>query len=316
MSGGVPHARPVSFGAMYMGGEITVKQFAVAAEQAGFDSVWVGDHLVHYVDGISSLGIMAGCTERVALGTNVIVAPFRSPSVIAKAALTVAASAQRPLILGLGPGGDVPVEFSLVNADLTRRGRYTDEAIEVIRGHWSGSPFGFDGAFSRFEPVVMEPRTSTLPSVWIGGRSTAALMRAVRLGDGINPYLVSPRQVGDRFDTLRSYARDEARDLDGFTFAATTFHVSGRTIDEAFEAGYPRCGFRGVSEQQYRDFYLLGNEGEVIAGVQRYLAAGVEHLVIGCAPGHPRQLESFTATFMTLLPELRGGMAARIREDR
>ena len=63
---------------MYMGGDgITVKEFAVAAEAAGFDSVWTGDHLAHYVDGIASLGIVAGCTERVTVGSNVLVAPFR-----------------------------------------------------------------------------------------------------------------------------------------------------------------------------------------------------------------------------------------------
>lgn len=295
----------IQIGAMYMGGPFSVKEFGQAAESAGFDSVWVGDHLAHYVDGIASLGVLAGCTNSVTIGTNVIVAPFRPAPVIAKGLLTIAASAARRVVLGIGPGGDVAVEFDMAGADLRTRGAYTDEAIDCIERLWSGDEVSYDGRWSRFGPIVMEPRSAQRPEIWVGGRSDAAVRRAVRSATGFNPYLVSPEQLADRYRTLRDVALAEHRDLDGFDFAATTFHVAGRSIDEAAERGHPACGFRGVSQAHFRRSYLLGDRDDVLVSARRFLAVGVRHLVIGCAPGAEQQLGSFVEVFEDVLPELR-----------
>lgn len=298
----------VEIGAMYMGGDgLTVKEFAVATEAAGFDSVWTGDHLAHYVDGVASLGILAGCTDRVTIGSNVLVAPFRRPAVIAKGLLTVAQSAGRRVVMGIGPGGDVPIELAMAGADRSTRGRYTDEALDVIAGLWSGRPFSYAGEWNRFDEVVMEPTSGPRPDVWIGGRSTAALRRAVRRGRGYNPYLVSPEQVADRYAALRAIAAEQgiAVDSDGFDFAATTFYVPGADADDAFRRGYERVGFRGVSEQHFRRAYVLGDVDDLRRGIDAYLAIGVRHLVVGCAPGAPDQLDAFVGPCRELLDDLR-----------
>ena len=305
----------IQIGAMYMGGDgITVKEFAVAAEAAGFDSVWTGDHLAHYVDGIASLGILAGCTERVTIGSNVLVAPFRPAAVVAKAVLTTAQSARRRVVMGIGPGGDVPIEFAMAGADAATRGRYTDEALDVIAGLWSGRPFSYAGRWNRFDEVVMEPVTGPRPDVWIGGRSAAALRRAVRRGSGYNPYLVSPEQVAKRYAALRSIAVEEGVDVEGgsFDFAATTFYVPGTDAEEAFRRGFERVGFRGVSARHFRRAYLLGAAEDLRHGIDAYRAAGVGHLVIGCAPGAPGQLDSFMASFAEVLDEVRRSAPAPV----
>lgn len=302
-------ATAIEVGAMYMGGEgITVKDFARAAEAAGFDSVWTGDHLAHYVDGIASLGIVAGCTERVTIGSNVLVAPFRPAAVIAKALLTTAQSAAgRRVVMGIGPGGDVPIELAMVGADPTTRGRYTDEALDVIAGLWSGRPFSYAGRWNRFDEVLMEPTSGRRPDVWIGGRSPAALRRAVLRGGGYNPYLVSPEQVAKRYAALRDVAAAEGVEIDdgSFDYAATTFYVPGTDQEDAFRRGFHRVGFRGVSEEQFRRCYLLGDAADLRAGIEAYRAVGVRHLVVGCAPGAPRQLDAFVEPFAEVLPAVR-----------
>lgn len=299
----------IEIGAMYMGGDdLTVKDFARAAEAAGFDSVWAGDHLAHYVDGIASLGILAGCTERVTIGSNVLVAPFRPAAVVAKALLTTAHSARRRVIMGIGPGGDVPIELAMAGADGTTRGRYTDEALDVIAGLWSGRPFSYAGRWNRFDEVVMEPVAGPRPDVWIGGRSPAALSRAVRRGTGYNPYLVSPEQVADRYAALRTVATEAGRDVDepdSFDFAATTFYVPGANAEDAFRLGFDHVGFRGVSAQHFRRSYLLGDVEDLKRGVDAYLAVGVRHLVIGCAPGAAHRLDAFVAPFAEVLDDIR-----------
>jgi alkanesulfonate monooxygenase SsuD/methylene tetrahydromethanopterin reductase-like flavin-dependent oxidoreductase (luciferase family) len=296
----------VEIGAMYMGGDgITVKDFGRAAESVGFDSVWTGDHLAHYVDGIASLGILAGCTDRVTIGSNVIVVPFRPAAVVAKGLLTTIVSARRRVIMGVGPGGDVPIEFELAGADMATRGRYTDEALDVIAGLWRGEPFSYGGEWNRFADVVMAPATGPRPEVWVGGRSAASLRRAVLRGSGYNPYLVSPDQVADRYLALRELAAELGVALDGFDFAATTFYVPGSDPDHALDRGMDHDGFRGVSAEHMRRTYLLGGVDDLRRGVDAYLAAGVRHLVIGCAPGAPDQLDAYMTTTSALLADLR-----------
>jgi alkanesulfonate monooxygenase SsuD/methylene tetrahydromethanopterin reductase-like flavin-dependent oxidoreductase (luciferase family) len=129
----------------------------------------------------------------------------------------------------------------------------------------------------------------------------------VRHGRGYNPYLVSPAQVADRYAALRGVARDEGVEVDDgtFDFAATTFYVPGADAEEAFRHGFERVGFRGVSERHFRSCYLLGNEGDLRRGIDEYLAVGVRHLVVGCAPGAPGQLDAFLEPFATVLDDVR-----------
>jgi alkanesulfonate monooxygenase SsuD/methylene tetrahydromethanopterin reductase-like flavin-dependent oxidoreductase (luciferase family) len=296
---------------MFMGGSrFSVKDFAISAERTGFDSVWVGDHVAHYVDGLASLGIIAGCTDEVTIGTNVIVLPFRPAAVVAKAALTVAgASPRRRVVLGVGPGGDVPHEFAMTGADVSTRGRYADEALDVIRRLWSERPCTYHGRWNRFDGVTMLPADGPRPDIWVGGRSVAALRRAVRFGTGYNPYLVSPSQVAERYAQLRVVAAAEGVGLDGFEFAASTFCVPGRDEDEAYERAAAAGGFQHMSEDRFRRMYALGDAATVLARLREYVAVGVRHLVVGCAPGAPDQLVEFSALFRELLPELRRGGA-------
>src|SRR6478609_7061785 len=81
---------PVQIGAQCMGDPGGPKAFAVRAEAAGFDSVWCGDHVGHIVDGLTALGCFAGATERITIGVNVIVVPYRPAAIVAKALSTIA----------------------------------------------------------------------------------------------------------------------------------------------------------------------------------------------------------------------------------
>jgi alkanesulfonate monooxygenase SsuD/methylene tetrahydromethanopterin reductase-like flavin-dependent oxidoreductase (luciferase family) len=188
---------------------------------------------------------------------------------------------------------------------VTSRGRYADEALDVIRRLWSERPCTYHGRWNRFEAVTMLPADGPRPDVWVGGRSPAALRRAVRFGTGYNPYLVSPSQVAERYGELRAIAAGEGVALDGFEFAASTFCVPGRDEDEAYERAAKAGGFRNMSEERFRRMYALGDATAVLARLREYVAVGVRHLVVGCAAGAPDQLVEFTALFRELLPELR-----------
>jgi probable F420-dependent oxidoreductase len=163
---------------------------ARAADELGFRALWTSDHLLapstlpqfaRVFEPLMSLAFVASITQRVRLGTSVIVLPMRSPFVVAKQAATLDVLSNGRLILGIGVGSFAD-EYTNVHADFRTRGARIDEMIALFRHLWSGRRTSFTGRFYGFEDGVFDPlpvQGESLPLL-IGGRSDAALRRAGR----------------------------------------------------------------------------------------------------------------------------------------
>jgi len=304
----------IEVGAMYMGGAASPKEFGQAIEAAGFDSLWAGDHILHYVDGVATLGIFAGATSKIPLGTSVIVAPFRPGAVIAKAVLTASWAAKRQITVGIGPGGDVPLEFAVVGNDPKVRGAWTNEAVEIMQLFWGakGQPVSYEGRFAKFQNAVMDrggnhTYDGPAPKIWAGGRSEASLKRTVKYASGYLPYLIDPRQLKDRVARLKQLCDEADRDFSEITIAVTTFMVPGRSIDEAADATGARGGFQNVDRERLKRFYALGSVADCMSRIEEYVEAGATTVVLGCAPGYggAEQLQRFLAHADEIVPRAR-----------
>jgi probable F420-dependent oxidoreductase len=295
----------VEIGAQYMGDPGGPKAFAVRAEAAGFDSVWCGDHVGHIVDGLATLGCFAGATERITIGVNVIVVPYRPAAIVAKALSTIALVAPGRVIAGFGVGGEFPGEFTATGADLHARGAATDEALQAIRALWTGRPVTFDGRWVTLEAFQIEPPPDPPPTVWIGGRSDAALRRAVRFGDGYAPYLVSPQQLRQRRERLAELAAQAGRRAGELTIGALVTMIPGPSVDEAVELGLSSLRLSGLTPDSVRAQYLLGDDESILARLQEYADAGVDHLILGCLPGDDRLVDDFFEACGRIVPAAR-----------
>ncbi|MGZ0145505.1 LLM class flavin-dependent oxidoreductase [Kribbella sp. WER1] len=157
-------------------------ELAVAAEQLGYGTAWLPDHLLPPGDfgstyggvyePLVTIGYLAARTTRIRFGTSVLVLPLRSPYVVAKQAATLHRLSGERIVLGLGAGW-VEAEFAAVGATFAERGRRTDESLAIIRDLFEGRDRG-----GVFEPALRAP----LP-VMIGGTTGPALRRAARYGD-------------------------------------------------------------------------------------------------------------------------------------
>ncbi len=162
-------------------------EVSVLAEQSGFDSVWTSEH--HFVDDgyMPSLLVLsaaiAQATERVEIGTGVVLAPLYHPLRLAEDAATVDLLSNGRLILGLGAGWR-PEEFELLGVDLGSRAALVRETIAVLRGAWSGKAFSHHGTHYRFDDTFVTPQPTRPVPIWIGGFAEAAIRRAGRLADG------------------------------------------------------------------------------------------------------------------------------------
>lgn len=173
----------------------TIADVAVAADRAGFDSLWVSDHIVTstadhagglttrtpFYEVVSTLSFVAALTSRAQLATGVLIAPLRDPLLLAKQAATVDRLSSGRMVLGLGSGW-LETEFDALGKSWRGRGRAMAPGIEAMRAAWRSDDFTTDGGTER---VGMHPRPvrDAVP-VLLGGRSQAALTRAATIADG------------------------------------------------------------------------------------------------------------------------------------
>ncbi len=186
----------------------TALRVARAAEAAGFESVWTGEHVVlpdpqvppspapphmKMLDPAVSLAFLAGATTTLRLGTGIIILPQRNPVVLAKELASVDVVSGGRLIVGIGAGYLEP-EFAAIGADFTNRGARTDEYLDVLRALWTEEHPRFEGPTFRFDGIDAQPRPvqDPHPPLVIGGHSPPAFRRAVARGNGWYAYFQDP----------------------------------------------------------------------------------------------------------------------------
>ena len=257
------------------------------AEALGADSLWVGGHIASRNPGwepMAWLHRLAEQTERVTIGSAVLLLPLYPPALVAKQVADLDRLTGGRVVLGVGVGGEYPQEFSAVQVPLGERGRRTDEAIPLLRRLWSGEPVTHPGPFFPMEGVTLAPPPVRPggPPVVVAGRKAPAMRRAALLGDGWLPYMYSPRRYAESVAEIRALAAAAGRELDGFRWMA---YVPVCVDADPARAREETAAFLGGTYQQ--DFGPLvdrvaaaGTAGQVTARLREYVDAGAEHLVL------------------------------------
>jgi len=200
----------------------TIRACARIAEQAGFDALFVSDHLCippdqtegsggRYLDVLATLAFIAGATEKIRLGVSVLVVPYRPAVLTAKQVATIQELSGERMILGIGVGW-MKREFAALGADFRRRGAITDETLSVIHHLFSADvPGAYDGPLVKFPSFVFMPRPAR-PPIWIGGNGPAAMNRVLKFGDGWHPMLPAA-ELKVKVEELNAQARQAGREL-------------------------------------------------------------------------------------------------------
>jgi probable F420-dependent oxidoreductase len=221
-------------------------RIAQAAEEGGFHSVWLFDHLftptqlnskypytadgsylmtaqLPFADPVAVMAAVAGGTSTIKFGTRVLIPAYRHPVVLAKELATIDAIAGGRMILGVGAGW-MSEEFDAVDVDMDKRFARMDEHIALMRNAWANGVAAFDGKFYSHVEAGFGPQPPgaghTIPVI-VGGHGDAALRRAARWGDG---WAVSAKgdalladgfaAVAERLEQLRRFCDEEGRDFD------------------------------------------------------------------------------------------------------
>src|SRR5256886_7266944 len=176
-------------------GPEAIRRAAVQAEELGLADVWASEHIIVpksapyppsplFYDPLLTLTWAAAVTERVRLGTSVLVLPMRHPLPLAKELSTLHNLSGGRLILGVGVGW-LEAEFAALGAPFHQRGRRMDEGIAMMRAVWSQDPVTFEAKYipAEIREMTMLPQPISPIPMWHGSRSEAAHRRTVKIGD-------------------------------------------------------------------------------------------------------------------------------------
>jgi probable F420-dependent oxidoreductase len=294
------------------------RAWLAAAERLPIESLWQGGHILPRTatgEAITRLALLAAWTERVRVGTSVLVLPLYHPVTVAKQLVDLDAWTGGRVSVGVGVGGEFPQEFEAVGVPLRERGARTDEAIDVLRALWSGRPVTHEGRFFPLDDVTLRPVVppgadaptgrAGGPPLLVSGRKEPAMRRAARRGDGWMPYLVSPGAYARSVRTIRDEAAAAGRTLDGFEWMLFTYCSVRRDGDRAREdvATFLGGAYGDKAPEMLERIAPAGTPDEVAARFQEYVDAGVRHFVI--SPAAPADtLEVVTLAAEEVLPRL------------
>ena len=285
-----------------MASPANLRTLAQRAESLGFDSAWVSDHIIlprsvdsfypyaangvatfrpdeDYYEPLAALNFLAGCTQKIRLGTHVLILPYRNPVLTAKMISTLDVLSEGRFILGAGVGW-MEEEFKALGLDtFAQRGAVTDEYIQLFKELWTKDNPEFQGEHyqlleSGFQP---KPIQKPHPPIWIGGHTNPAIRRAAKYGDGWMPIglrppaILEPEELAEKIARLRRLTMEAGRPEDAVSLCFST----GVTFDDS--PGATRRMMSGRAEQiaadlrQYQDLgirnFILGFPGDSVAAV-------------------------------------------------
>ena len=251
---------------------------APKAEELGFDSVWVSEHLFNvdyirdrlggkpYYEPLTVLAYLASMTSTIRLGTSVLVLPYHDPVRLAKVSATLDVASRGRVTLGLGVGR-MEEEYVALGISFKERGAIANEAIQVMKTLWTEEDPEFKGRYYSFSNVKFSPKPlqKPHPPIWIGGNSRAAMRRAARTGDAWHPTGLSPKTVGHGLEYVRQQAAKAERDNPNMP---ATLLIGWDPNDTS------RRGVTGDGGS------LTGAAQDIIQRVKEYESAGVETTLV------------------------------------
>jgi probable F420-dependent oxidoreductase len=234
---------------------------AVRAEALGYESLWVGEHVVvpfepvtgypggrmpfqprsRFVEPFTTIGYLAALTSTVRLGTGILILPLHEPHTLARAIATADVLSGGRLSLGLGVGW-MRDEFDACGQSFENRGARADEMLAMLGTLFGEDEPSYDGKHYSFPRVGFDPKPTQQPHppFLVGGSSTAALRRAATLGDGWYGTSDPPEVVAEHLARMREWRRAAGRGED--SFEVTALLGWGQQYDEATVAAYADAG--------------------------------------------------------------------------
>ncbi len=255
---------------------------ASAAEEMGFGSVWVTDHLYWQspvMECFTAATLAVSATKRCSVGTAVLQLPLRSPAVVSKTASSLQWLSGGRFVLGLGVGAHEG-EYEAAGVEFHSRGHRMDDQLQALRSDWSEAPE------SRY---AQRPFMGETP-LWFGGADEAVLNRAASIGSGWIPLFLAPHILKEQYVRLDEKTRAAGRAETEVEKAVMCF-VSVATGAKAASAREDGCEWLSklyaLPANKFGKHLIAGSPDECVDSLAQYVQAGAEHIVMHFTSDNP-----------------------------
>lgn len=273
-----------------------VVNFAKKCEAMGIHSMWTIDRIAYdNLEALTVLAAAAGATQKIRLGTSVLLGNLRHPSHVAKIVATLDFISNGRVTIGLGFGSRES-DYQAVGIPFEHRGSRAVEQVQLMKRLWTEDNVTFKGKFYNVEKLSLGPKPiqKPHPPIWTGGSADVALKRAGTWADG---FICGSSVIPDfpsTWEKISEYARAAGRDPSKITKAGLTFmaiHEDQTKAVKAVEDYVMR--YYGRLRADVANTSLVGSPAAVVDRIGAFLSKGLDTLIIGVADPEPRQLDLF-----------------------
>jgi probable F420-dependent oxidoreductase len=280
-----------------------VINFATKCEEMGVHSMWTIDRIAYdNLEPLTILSAAAGATQKIRLGTSVLLGNLRHPVHLAKIVATLDFISSGRVTLGLGFGSRSS-DYEAVEMPFEHRGSRAVEQVALMKRLWIGENVTHKGRFYNLENLTMGPRPiqSSIP-IWTGGSSEAALKRAGAWADGFICGSSAIPEFPRTWDKVAGYARAAGRDPGTIEKAGLTFMAINDEHSKAVKAVEDYVTrYYGAVRGDVANTSLVGSASAVADRIAAFFERGLNTLIIGQADPDPKQLDTFGDKVLPLL---------------
>ncbi len=283
-------------------------------EALGFDSLWVGDSILARprFEALTTLAALASRTQKVKLGTAVLLPALRNPVVLANQVANLDLLSQGRTILGVGIGSKTPAverEFHACGVSFSRRVGIFEEVLQIMRSLWNEDVVSFEGRHFQLDEVSLglHPLQEGGVPIWMAGGVEVAQRRILRIGDGWLPNPPTPEHFSQGWRNLKALASESGKDAESLHRCVYT------TLNINEDESQAEQELRSFMENYYGTPYetlartqslCAGTEERCITWLKDFVAAGAQTIVIRF--GSPDQASQLERCANDILPQVRG----------
>ena len=252
-------------------------------EENDIDSIWQTDRLnskLPFLESMATMAAIAGGTEKLKFGMNVVVVTFRDPLVLAKQCATIDFLSDGRLLPAFGVGGPTAPEWDVTGRTTRKRGAIANEALELMARLWSEDHVTFEGEHFQYKDAIIEPKPVQQPlPLWIGGASQAAIRRTACIGNGWLGGLHTPEMAGEVVAAIKVAAAEEGRTIDDDHYGASFPFRFGNWDEPAVQSSLGLYRRDAVAWEP-PDYFAVGDADTILDRLHAYMDRGVSKFVM------------------------------------
>jgi probable F420-dependent oxidoreductase len=281
-------------------------KFVDLCETTDIDSLWFSERLSSpqpVLEPMTTMAAVAARTRRLKFGPSVLIAPFRSPVLMARELAMIDYLSNGRMLPAVGVGAEQDREFRASGIAVKERGRRTDESIEIMRRCWAEDEVTFDGEFWQLDKITVLPRPRQQPfPLWIGGNTEAAMRRAGRLGDGWIPSFITPESFASGVVKTQAFAAAAGREVPADHFGVLVYFAFAPDRASAHAVAAPFIPRNRADDATLDRCTAFGPPDALLERLDEYVRGGASKFIVRPMVPHEGMLDQLAQLAEDVVP--------------